>query len=452
MGSCGLREIELTWVDPRTDPSPSAAGRPARTTDDPDESKELVDLCKKGRLYSVERWIAAGKPLQGGDPKGEQWRHRKTPLILAIESQQHDLALLLLCNGYQMGLEPRPVLDLALRNRAWDFVELLTAWGADPEEADPYTVLDTYQSSLMERFWDAGVDFTRHNCLADYLSTATRNKPAYGWARRHNDDGRVAYQLALALGDAVFENAEKAALLLLWAGADPHRKVPSLRWGSGIDGDPDEGHESAIEVAVQLGHGNLLRHLKPDPGIDDFEELYAQVCDPDTLDHLSVGRPPADWSQAIARNAWRMSWWLGNSWESRRCLERIFENHGGRLSRLEHRECQEFRRSLLKIESDSDLSWLLRKLAKPHYCDAAIFAELTRTPAIRKRMEGLRLGRLLPDETTSLGPKRKEPTRRMMGPHNIQERDQGRRWDPENQSRDSPVPRPWSGNSEPPDR
>jgi len=321
-------------------------------------------------------------------------------------------------------MRSRPVLDLVLRKRAWDFVELLTAWGADPKGADPYTVLDTYQSSLMERFWDAGVDFTRHNRLADYLSTSTRNKPAYGWARRHNDDGRVAYQLALALGDAVFETAEKAALLLLWAGADPHRKVPSLRWGSGIDGDPEEEHESAVEVAVQLGHGNLLRHLKPDPGIDDFEELYAHVCDPETLEYLFDLQPPSDWSKTIVQTAGPLGWSYRGGWSSRRCLEHVFEHHWGQLSTLDLDGCQDLRRYLLKVESDSDHSWLLQKLAKPHHCDEAIFAELTRTPAIRRKMESLRLDKLLPKKTPKRKSKRKQDKAREDRP----DRDQLQAW------------------------
>ena len=66
----------------------------------------------------------------------------------------------------------------------------------------------------------------------------------------------------------------QATSLLVWAGADPHRQVPSLRWGSGIEDDPDDERESAVESAVRLGHGKLLRHLKPDPTQDDFDELY----------------------------------------------------------------------------------------------------------------------------------------------------------------------------------
>ena len=283
---------------------------------------------------------------------------------MAIESGQHDLTLLLLCNGYRAELEPQSPLNLALRRRSWDFVDLLLEWGADPTVVDPDAVLDTYQLSLMERFWGLGLDLTRDQSLAYYLSESTRNKPAYGWAKRHHDDPRVAHALALALGEAISEERERATALLVWAGADPHRRVPSLRYSSGDD-ESDEDRSSAIELAVAFGHGNLLKYLKPDPNLDDFDELWESVRDPVTLDHLFDLRPPRDWSKTIRHNISRMSWWYRYPSDSRACLGRIFEHHWGRLSTVGHRECQDLRRDLLKMESDSDLAWLLKKLAKP---------------------------------------------------------------------------------------
>ena len=326
-----------------------------------------------------------------------------TPLSVAIESGGHDLAVLLLCNGYRTDLEPQSPLNLALRRRAWDYIDLLLAWGADPTAADPDAVLDTYQLSLMDQFWDLGLDLTRGRSLAYYLSESTRNKPAYGWAKRHHEDPRVAHSLALALGEAVSEEREKAVALLAWAGADPHRRVPSLRY-SRDDDDPDEDRSSAVELAVMFGHGTLLKYLRPDPKLDDFGELWDSVCDPDTADRLFDLCPPGDWSKAIVRNVSRMGWWWGDNSASRACLERIFEHYWGRLSTLERHEAQDLRRSLLKMESGSDLAWLLGKLAKPHHCDERIFAELVRTPSIRERMDRLGLNGLLPSKPAKAAP------------------------------------------------
>jgi len=397
----------ITWVDPRGNPAPPTSTVPLRVTEDPDEITELVEFCRIGRIYAVERWIKVGRPIQAKYQDVGPWHHTETPLVVAIETNQYDLARLLLCNGYRPELEPQSVLDLTLRERSWDYLELVLAWGAEPKKVDPWAILDTYQRSLMDRFWNFGVDFTSDHCLASYLSSSTRNKPAYGFARRHQDDPRVAYDLALALGDAVLDNREKAVSLLLWSGADPHRKVPSLKYGSGFEGDPDDDLDSAIEVAVQMGHGQLLRHLRPDPSVDDFDEMFAWVHDPDALDYLTAHRAPKDWSKTIVRNASRLSWAWGDRWRSRECLKRILTDHEGRLGVLSHHECQDFRRTLLKWESGDDLRWFLRLLSKPKHCDPDIFAEMIRTPAIRAKMTDVGLLKATPRKQKRRGKRRR---------------------------------------------
>ena len=53
------------------------------------EAEELLRLCRGGRLYDVEKWIAAGKSL--ALPPGT----RSTPLGIAINNGFHSLAELL---------------------------------------------------------------------------------------------------------------------------------------------------------------------------------------------------------------------------------------------------------------------------------------------------------------------------------------------------------------------
>jgi hypothetical protein len=380
----------VAWVDPRTDPQPPVEKSPARATEDPAAIADLIQHCLAGRVYAVERWVASGAPLQVAYHEMERWRRTRTPLFVAIETNQYDLARLLLCNGYHTDVEPQSALEHVLERRAWGFLELLLAWGANPLEVGPDAVLDTYQTELMERFWRFGVDYTKDHSLAHYLASSTRNKPAYGFARRHKNEPKVAYDLALALGDAVLEGNQKAVSLLVWAGADPHGRVPSLRWGSGNEDDPDDDRESAVECAVHMGHGALLRALKPDPAQDDFKELFAWVCDPEAVDYLAAIQRPADWSRAIARNISHIAWPFGSNYESHQCLERIFDGYGGRLVSLPKNDAQSTRRDLLKWQSEWELKSLLRTLSKPEHCDPGIFRELTRTAAMQERM--VRLG------------------------------------------------------------
>jgi hypothetical protein len=52
------------FIDPRVE-TETSSGRPAtRTTRQAEELAQLNLLCSAGRLYDVERWIAAGRPLQ----------------------------------------------------------------------------------------------------------------------------------------------------------------------------------------------------------------------------------------------------------------------------------------------------------------------------------------------------------------------------------------------------
>ncbi len=171
-------ELEHRWVDPRTDPKPPPVSLKPRVAEDETEIVELMELCKNGRIYEVERWIRSGKPLQVRLEGRGSWHRPKTPLKVAIDTGQYDLALLLLCNGYSTKVEPPGTLNFALEQRAWDFVDLMLDWGTDPGQADPYFILDTYQRAIMDRFWELGVDFSQDNTLASYLAEATRNKPA----------------------------------------------------------------------------------------------------------------------------------------------------------------------------------------------------------------------------------------------------------------------------------
>jgi hypothetical protein len=38
-----------------------------------EEGKELLKLCRAGKLYEVEAWIGAGKPRIPRRPIGERW-------------------------------------------------------------------------------------------------------------------------------------------------------------------------------------------------------------------------------------------------------------------------------------------------------------------------------------------------------------------------------------------
>lgn len=380
-----------TWVDPRR--SPKLPAVPREPAEDPEEIEPLVRLCQRGHLYAVERWIAEGRPIQAARYYVKGRRQLDSPLEVAMESRQHDLALLLLCNGYRTELEVEHPLSRALRLRYRELLDLLLDWGADPTRVDPDAVLGTNNIDVLDRFWNLGLDLTAENRLACYLSSPT-TKPLCGWAKRHNEDPRVARALALALVQVIWNRKERAAHLLVWAGADTHRRVPILEWHDVEDEDENEDDETytAVEMAVDRGKGSLLRILRPDPQVDDFAKLYASVSDPDTVDFLMRFKPPEDWSAGILRNIY----WITNEIfddradDHRWCLERI-AHHGGRLTTVDPKRVNDLRRDILRMLKTERQRWLLDWLGNPRHCDPSIYDGLMRTPAMQAKIGELRL-------------------------------------------------------------
>ncbi|MBI4390572.1 MAG: hypothetical protein HY575_01700, partial [candidate division NC10 bacterium] len=164
------------------------------------ELEDLHRLCREGRLYDVEGWINAGRPLQLRIEARPRGRRISTALEIALETGQHALALLLLCNGYRLGLEARSPFDVALKARRWDLVDMLFDWGADPATVDLCTLFDTYNLALFKRFRAAGVDLTRGHEFGAALAYHTSNKPLFGFAKGHREsDPRIQMELNIAL-------------------------------------------------------------------------------------------------------------------------------------------------------------------------------------------------------------------------------------------------------------
>jgi hypothetical protein len=65
-----------------------------------DDIRPLHQLCREGRLYDVERWIADGKPLQLTSESLPKGTRPKTALQIALETGQHSLATLLNRPGF----------------------------------------------------------------------------------------------------------------------------------------------------------------------------------------------------------------------------------------------------------------------------------------------------------------------------------------------------------------
>ncbi|HSB70086.1 MAG TPA: hypothetical protein VLT62_12200 [Candidatus Methylomirabilis sp.] len=377
------------FVDPRVHSHPPGQPQARELAAGIDQVENLHRLCREGRVYEVEGWIKAGQPLQV--QPGAPGHRGPTALHIALETGQHSLLLLLLCNGYRLDLEPVCPLTCALAVRRWEYVDLFWAWGADPKRVSAGTVFDTYNSALFDRFHAAGVDFLAGHALADALGNHTSNKPLFGWAKRHREnDPRIQVELNMALGCHAHDGSLKGVHLCLWAGADPHAAAPDLRWitrrrASATDDEEDEW-STAIQEAVSHGHVELLPILKPDPTRDDFNKLYHYARDGRTVRMLAASAPPTEIGDMLG---WYLTF-LDPSWSSDTilrqmdALETLFAV-GGRWAECTPEHLKSVRRHLLKLTNDTFVRVLKLLTAKDH-CSPAVLQALGRIPTLRQRM------------------------------------------------------------------
>ena len=374
------------FVDPRADPEPRAPRSTARLTAAAEELEEIHSLCRLGRLYDVERWIRAGRPLQLAASSPAERRRHRSALEVALDRQDHSLILLLVANGYDLALEPECPLDRALKLRRGDLVDLLLEWGADPRRVDLDILFETYDSQLFERFRGLGVDLTAGHALAYALGYHTSNKPLLGFAKRHRlDEPRIQTALDIALAHHAGEGHEKGVLLCLWAGADPHAPAPDMDYMGIRDDEEDEDEgRSAIQQACSGGHASILERLRPDPARDDYEELFFSAANENVIAILARSALPKDSGRVIALQLARANW----PFHDHRPVEalRALFAAGVRWQTSPVEEIASARRDLLRC-SDYLFADLMKLLATADHCSREVLTELARTPSMRERMK-----------------------------------------------------------------
>ena len=130
-----------------------------------EEIKPLVDLCKVGKLFEVQDWIKAGKPIN--PPHPERGNSPRSPLEVAIEKGFHSLIQVLLEGGAAYGRNGScSAMSRALRVRRLDIVKLLVEHGYDPASVDMREVFETWDAEMMEYFIDRGANVEARNPLA----------------------------------------------------------------------------------------------------------------------------------------------------------------------------------------------------------------------------------------------------------------------------------------------
>ena len=266
----------------------------------------LLALCRAGKLYDVERWIASGRSILTAPSI------KKTPLLTAIDAGFHSLVELIARNESRQEQKDR-ALATAVDHRRLDMVEVLVQHGARIQAVRLEDVLLTWDRPLIQFFLDRGADVVTDNPFMYAFQNRVQRvlRPFVDYKRAHPE-----------LADALQAQADRALRffagtadlkwisLLLWAGANPRSVGPDLddRYA-----DDPECHTTALREACSQGSLEALKKLKPDPRVDDLSELLLAAALSDSkelIDYLlRLGAKPNDnaragfatWSQRRAR-------------------------------------------------------------------------------------------------------------------------------------------------------
>ena len=136
-----------------------------------EEGKLLLGLCRAGKLYEIEKWIASGKSLR--TPR----EVKKTPLQIATALEFHSLVELLARNEDSQDEKDKALREVVSKRRL-DLVQLLVENGAQVRSVPLADVLLTWEPSLIRFFLENGADVITGSPFAvafgDKIRTALR--------------------------------------------------------------------------------------------------------------------------------------------------------------------------------------------------------------------------------------------------------------------------------------
>lgn len=274
-----------------------------------EEGKELVRLCRTGRLYDVEKWIAAGKSLDIPVDKN------KTLLRIAVETGFHSL-IELIAKQVTNQATKNSALEDAVSLKRLDLAELLIENGA-PVTGVPFSeVLLTWDPKIIRFFLEREADPVTDRPFAVAFGARVRTalRPFLHCKQMHPEHAEALQEQAnIALRYFCSEGDMKWISLMLWLKADARSMGPCLEKDYTFD---PECHTSGLEQAAYAGNVEALKKLKPEAGRDNLEDLLHSAAISGSKDAihylLEIGAKPNDrpnsGSPALETCLWRLSW------------------------------------------------------------------------------------------------------------------------------------------------
>ena len=327
-----------------------------------EESRVLLELCRAGRLYDIEKWIASGKSLR------VPIECKKTALQVALETGFHSLVELIARHESDQAAK-NAALREAVEHARLDLVELLLANGADLRSVSFLRVLLSWDPRMIRFFLAEGADAFSGAPFAQAFEAKIRTAigPFLEYKRAHPELAeQLQGQLDSALRHFCREGSLKWVSLLLWAGANPRTKGPVV--GKDYTNEP-ENFTTGLEEACYADSVDVLKKLKPDPSRDDLTLLLrraAFMTRKEAISYLlALGANPNDQanggSTALASCLADFRFGLPNSYSPLRPLysvscalgcTQVLVEHGAQWRPNSPEEMKWIRRALLECEAD----------------------------------------------------------------------------------------------------
>jgi ankyrin repeat protein len=365
-----------------------------------EEGKLLLGLCRAGKLYEIERWIASGKPLR--TPR----EVKKTPLQVAIDLGFHSLIELLVRNE-SLQEEKDKALNEAVSKRRLDLVQLLVDNGAHVKSVPLADVLQTWEPSMIRFFLESGADVITGSPFAiafgDKIRTALR--PFVDYKAAHPEVApELQAQADRALRHFAYEADMKWISLMIWAGANPRKRGPTL--DDRFANEP-ECHTTALDEACHKGNLEVLKKLKIDPRQDDLAELLhsaALSTSREVIHYLlqlgaNPNNKPNGGSSALDRCLWHLGFGrfdpfgnkrLVSKYEAKDTLEciQVLVERGARWCPDERREMISLRQTLCKCEPAVTVE-LVKLFARYKASTEETLEQLLDAPRMREHLSQL---------------------------------------------------------------
>jgi hypothetical protein len=367
------------------------------------DARHFLSLCKTGRLFDVQDWIASGKSLCVPDTI------KSTPLEVALNSGFHSLVELLVSHEKSQDLKNRALLHAVTLKRL-DFIELVVSHGAKVSSIPFIDVLRIWEPTIIRYFLDHGSDFITDSPFAVAFGEKIRTtlRPFKECQEKYPDAApQLQEQADRALRHFCFKGDLKWVSLLMWVGADPRSRGPTLD----IDeSDDPEERTTAMEAAAYCENVQILKRLKPDPNRDYVVGL---LRDSATFGHadvtrylLELGAKPNDkpngGSTALDKcltsfQSGCFRYRISSSWSSNssqtpkyyvsntRDTVQLLLEKGARWRPDDARELDRVRRSLYDCEPDVTME-LVEELVKHKACSEDTLHNLLRTPAMKRHL------------------------------------------------------------------